>query len=88
MLSNSILAASLILQEALNASTFSWQIVVYDAVEGVRNYLSSGSPEHHFPLVKVSKMFEARLPFAQSCGPSNSSKERRVDDEGEEWSIS
>lgn len=65
VLSNSILAASLVVQEALNASTLSWRRVVYDAVDGVRNFLLSASPEHFLPLAKVSKMFEEHIPLAQ-----------------------
>ncbi len=65
VLSNSILIASLILQEALNASTLSWCRVVYDAVDGVRNFLLSASPEHHLPLAKVSMMFKEHFPLAQ-----------------------
>jgi len=65
VLSNSVLAASLIVQEALNASTLSWCRVVYDAADGVRNFLLSASPEHHLPLAKVSTMFKEHLPLAQ-----------------------
>jgi hypothetical protein len=65
VLSNSILVASLIVQEALNASTLSWYRVVYDAVDGVRNFLLSAAPEHHLPLAKVSMMFKEHLPLAQ-----------------------
>lgn len=65
VLSNSILVASLIVQEALNASTLLWCRVVFDAVDGVRNFLHSASPEHHVPLAKVSVRFKERLPLAQ-----------------------
>lgn len=65
VLSNSILAASLIAQEALNASTLSWRRVVYDAVDGIRNFLRSASPEHLLPLAKMSKMFEEHITLAQ-----------------------
>ncbi len=65
VLSNSILAASLIAQEALNASTLSWRRVVYDAVDGIRNFLRSASPEHLLALVKVSKMVEEHISLAQ-----------------------
>jgi len=64
VLSNSILAASLVVQEALNASTLSWRSVVYDAVDGIRNFLRSASPAHFLPLAKVSKMFEEHIPLA------------------------
>jgi hypothetical protein len=65
VLSNSILAASLVVQEALNASTLLWCWVVYDTADGVRNFLHSATPEHFLPLAKVSKMFEERIPLAQ-----------------------
>ncbi len=64
VLSNSLLVASLIIQEALNASTLSWRRVVYDAVDGVRSFLLSAVPEHHLPLAKVSMMFKEHLPLA------------------------
>jgi Family of unknown function (DUF5677) len=65
VLSNSILVASTTVEEALNASTLSWRRVVYDAVDGIRNFLRSASPEHLLPLAKVSKMFEEHIPLAQ-----------------------
>lgn len=65
VLSNSILAASLVVQEALNASTLLWCKVVYDAVDGVRKVLRSPSLEHLLPLVKAGKMFEECIPLAQ-----------------------
>jgi hypothetical protein len=74
VLSNSILVASMIVQEALNASSLSWRRVVYDAVDGVRNFLLSASPEDHLPLAKVSMMFKEHVPLAErresSSGPS------------------
>lgn len=75
MLPNSILAASLIVQDALNASTLSWCRVVYDAVDGVRRFVVSASPEHHAPLAKVSMMFKEHLPLAQRREPSPSSSQ-------------
>jgi hypothetical protein len=65
VLSNSILVASMILQEALNASTLSWRTDVYDAVDGVRKFLLSGSPKDHLPLARVSMMFKDDVPLAQ-----------------------
>lgn len=75
VLSNSILVASLIVQEALDASTLSWCRVVYDAVGGVRNFLLSASPEHHLPLAKVTVMFRERLPLAQRRESSSDSSQ-------------
>jgi hypothetical protein len=73
-LPDSILIASMILQEALNASTLSWRRVVYDAIDGVRDFLLSASPEHHIPLLKVGMMFKKDIALAQhretsSAGP-------------------
>ena len=69
VLSNSILVASMILQEALNASSLLWMAVVYDAIDGVRNFLCSAAPEHHLPLAKVSKLFAENIALA-SISPS------------------
>jgi hypothetical protein len=67
VLSNSVLVASLILQEALNASALAWSAVVYDAVEGLRKFLICAAPEEHVPIVKVSAMFAAKTPLAARC---------------------
>ena len=65
VLSNSVLIASLILHEALNASALAWRAVVYDAVEGVRKFLICAAPEEHLPIVKVSAMIAAKTPLAE-----------------------
>lgn len=65
VLSNSILIASMILQEALNASSLLWMAVVYNAIDGVRSFLLSASLEHHLPLVEVCKLFEQNVPLAR-----------------------
>jgi hypothetical protein len=69
VLSNSILVASMILQEALNASSLLWMAVVYNAIDGVRNFLHSAATEHHLPLAKVSKLFAENVPLAQRRDP-------------------
>lgn len=69
VLSNSILIASMIDQEALNASTLSWMAVVYDAIDGVRNFLGTGTLDHHIPLAKVSAMFKENTPLAKRREP-------------------
>lgn len=65
VLSNSILVASMILQEALNVSTLRWGRVVYTAVEGVRKFLLSAAPEHHIAVAQVATMFADQVPLAQ-----------------------
>jgi hypothetical protein len=69
VVSNSILVASMILQEALNASSLLWMAVVYNAIDGVRNFLHSAATEHHLPLAKVSKLFAEDVPLAQRRDP-------------------
>jgi hypothetical protein len=69
VISNSILIASMILQEALNASSLLWMAVVYNAIDGVRNFLLSAAPEHHLPLAKVCKLFEEHVPMAKRRDP-------------------
>ena len=69
VLSNSILVASMIIQEALNASSLLWMSVVYNANEGVRNFLLSAAPEHHLPLAKVTKLFAEHVPLASRRDP-------------------
>jgi hypothetical protein len=64
VLSNSVLVASMILQEALNASSLLWMADMYSAIDGVRNFLISAAPEHHLPLAKVSKLFAENVPLA------------------------
>ena len=66
VLSNSILIASMIVQEALNASSLSWRTTVYDAVDGVSKFLLSVSSEHHLPLAKVARMFKQGMRLAQT----------------------
>ena len=69
VLSNSILIASMIDQEALNASSLSWMAVVYDAIDGVRNFLGTGTLDHHIPLAKVGVMFKEDTPLAKRREP-------------------
>lgn len=64
VLSNSILAASLVVQESLNASSLLWHEAVYNAVEGIRKFLVSGSLEHHLPVAVVGEMFKERRHLA------------------------
>jgi hypothetical protein len=65
VLSNSILVASMILQEALNASSLAWMAVVYNAIDGVRNFLIAPRPEHHLQIAKVSELFAESIPLAK-----------------------
>ena len=70
VLSNSILIATMIDQEALNASSLLWMAVVYDAIGGVRNFLGSGAPADHIALAKVGGMFKEDRPLAKRREPA------------------
>lgn len=65
VLSNSVLIASMIFQEALNASSLSWMALAYDAIDGVRAFLASAESRHHQPLLKLVQVSETGLPFAK-----------------------
>jgi hypothetical protein len=69
VLSNSILVASMILQEALNASSLAWMAVVYNAIDGVRNFLLVAGPEHHLQVAKVGELFAENTPLAKRRDP-------------------
>jgi hypothetical protein len=69
VLSNSVLIASMILQESLNASALLWRAVVYDAIEGSRKFLLFGAPEDHLPIAKVGQMFSEKMPLAELRNP-------------------
>lgn len=53
VLSNSLLAGSLILQEVLNQSSFKWRRILWDYIDGLRNFLGSGTNEYMELFVKV-----------------------------------
>jgi hypothetical protein len=69
VLSNSVLIASLILQESLNASALLWRAVVYDAIESLRKFLLSAEPEDHLPITKAGRMFSEKVPLAERRKP-------------------
>ena len=65
VLSNSILIATLILQDALNTSSLSWMALAYNAIDGVRAFLASAQPEQHQPLTKLIQVSAQNLAFAK-----------------------
>jgi hypothetical protein len=60
----------MILQEALNASSLAWMAVVYNAIDGVRNFLLAAEPEHHLQLAKVSALFSNNISLANRRDPN------------------
>ena len=65
VLSNSVLIATMIFQDALNASSLSWMAVVFDAIDGIRGFLCDAAPEHHVPLSKIALICDEKKPLAQ-----------------------
>lgn len=57
VLSNSILASSLILQEALNLSSFRWHRVLWDYLEQIGLFLEEGAIAYRESFLKLGYMF-------------------------------
>lgn len=65
VLSNSVLVATMIFQDALNSSSLSWMAVAFDAIDGIRGFLRDAAPEHHIPLSKIALICSDKKPLAQ-----------------------
>ena len=65
VLSNSIIVATMIVQEGLNASHFRWRAIVYNFLSEMRNFLGDGSRDYEETLVKLGVMVMQRVAF---CG--------------------
>ncbi len=57
VLSNSILATSLLLQEALNQSSFRWRRLLWDYIDQIRLFLDKGSDSFKESFSKLGHMF-------------------------------
>lgn len=68
VLNNTVLIASMTLQEALNASTLSWRRVVYDSLAEILIFLGCGRAECFVPLVKAGKMYREGIRLGQPSG--------------------
>lgn len=64
VISNTVLVATLIVGKALNASRLSWHRTVFEAVNGITNFLIAGSPTEHLPMIKLSAMFKDNVPLS------------------------
>jgi hypothetical protein len=70
VLSNSILAASLIVREALNASSMAWHKLVFDALNGITEFLVTGSPAEFLPMIQLSKLYRDQQPISRLSSQS------------------
>jgi len=57
VLSNSILASSLFLQQALNLSSFKWRRILWDYLEQIRYFLDKGNDSYKVTFLKLANMF-------------------------------
>lgn len=63
VLSNTLLVGTMVLQQALNASSPSWRALIYDFLSDLRRFLGDGSDDYKMSFVKLGRLAEqgARL---------------------------
>ena len=59
VISNTILASSMILQDALNHSTFKWRALLWSFLEEVRRMLGSDDKSYQVSFLKLIHLFES-----------------------------
>ncbi len=63
LLSNTILICTVLLQEALNASTLAWRRLLFDFIDELRSSLATGVKAYRVSFVKLAGMFEGQVPL-------------------------
>lgn len=58
VLSNTLLVATILMQQGLNASTLSWRALVYDFLDDLRNFLDTGADEYKNSFIKLGSLFK------------------------------
>lgn len=58
VISNTILTSSMILQEALNHSSFRWQKILWDYLDELRQSLNDGNQSYELSFIKLAQFFE------------------------------
>ncbi|MDX2425705.1 MAG: DUF5677 domain-containing protein [Cycloclasticus sp.] len=58
VLSNTILASTMILQEAMNHSNFKWRRILWDFIDEIRKVLDSGDKSYQQSFVKLAYLFK------------------------------
>lgn len=69
VISNTLLTSTMILQEALNHSSFGWRNVLWDYLEQTRNLLRSGDTTYQASFMKLVELFQS----IGLCEPRNES---------------
>jgi len=67
VLSNSLLIATMLVQQGLNSSTLSWRSLVYDFLDDLRRMLDTGSEDYKISFLKLGKMIEQGM---RLCKPT------------------
>lgn len=68
VLSNTLLVATMVVQEGLNASHMSWRTLVYDFLDELRNFLDNGTTEYRVTFLKLGELFKQNIAL---CGTSS-----------------
>jgi len=74
VLSNTLLVATMLVQQGLNSSTLSWRSLVYDFLDNLRRMLGNGDEEYKISFVKIGKMIEQRM---RLCRPTEKHEKER-----------
>lgn len=67
VISNTILASSMILQDAINHSSFNWRRILWDFIDQLREVLDSGDTSYQQSFVKLAHLFKGQ----GLCEPSD-----------------
>ncbi len=65
VLSNTLLVATMLVQQGLNASTLSWRALVYDFLDDIRRLLDIGVEDYKLSFMKLSAMIEQGMLLCQ-----------------------
>ncbi|HOF41472.1 MAG TPA: DUF5677 domain-containing protein [Candidatus Hydrogenedentes bacterium] len=60
VLSNTLLVGIMIVQDGLNASTYSWRAVVYNFLDDMLHFLDTGSNQYQQQVLKLAAFIQAR----------------------------
>ena len=58
----------MILQEALNAGSLAWRVLMFDFIDELRCFLVTGETQYRMSFLKLGSLFEQRIPLADKSG--------------------
>jgi len=59
VVSNTVLTSSMILQDALNHSSFKWRRILWDFLDEIRRLLDNGDTSYQLSFLKLARTFES-----------------------------